>query len=254
MGRRAMRSLLSFMANAAAVAGMRIPANFVRIPTSVVRMPTNVLRLPATTMKIPVGTNSYAGPQEEDTCYLIDTYEGMKYVSSTKPDELAWYLGLEENQLVKGAKPEDLNLIECAEDWSHRGTPQWVCKAERNDEGLPTVQPPPGGRVDMEAIGWEERTWAKATLDTTDDGACFIVSDEEAPDPSKEWFFCSEPSEDENMECTCATESRPLTQYSTAVAMRERRIRVALLRLVPEWMGQAPNGGHAVWMCSKERP
>jgi len=206
--------------------GMRIPANFVRIPTSVVRMPTNVLRLPATTMKIPVGTNSYAGPQEEDTCYLIDTYEGMKYVSSTKPDELAWYLGLEENQLVKGAKPEDLNLIECAEDWSHRGTPQWVCKAERNDEGLPTVQPPPGGRVDMEAIGWEERTWAKATLDTTDDGACFIVSDEEAPDPSKEWFFCSEPSEDENMECT----------------------------LVPEWMGQAPNGGHAVWMCSKERP
>ena len=85
----------------------------------------------------------------------------------------------------------------------------------------------PGSKVDMEAIGWEERTWAKRTNpETTDDGACFIVPDDESPDPTKQWFFCSEPSDDADMQC----------------------------ELVPEWMGSAPDGGHAVWMCSSSPP
>ena len=85
----------------------------------------------------------------------------------------------------------------------------------------------PGSKVDMEAIGWEERTWSKRTdATTTDDGACFIVPEDESPDPAKQWFFCSEPSDDPAMQC----------------------------ELVPEWMGSAPDGGHAVWMCSTEPP
>ena len=58
---------------------------------------------------------------------------------------------------------------------------------------LPGVAPPmrrsalvmqePGTSVDLEAIGWEERTWAKRVQpETTDDGACFIVPDDEAPE------------------------------------------------------------------------
>ena len=85
-----------------------------------------------------------------------------------------------------------------------------------------TIMQEPGTRVDLDAIGWEDRTWAKRA-DITDDGACFIVPDDEAPDPSLQWFFCSEPSDDETMQC----------------------------ELVPEWVGSAPDGGHAVWMCSK---
>ena len=56
----------------------------------------------------------------------------------------------------------------------------------------------------------------------TDDGACYIVDEAEAPDPSRDWFFCSDPSDDETMVC----------------------------ELVPEWMGTAPSGDHAVWLCS----
>ena len=90
------------------------------------------------------------------------------------------------------------------------------------------VMQEPGSKVDMEAIGWEERTWKKRNPDAevTTDGACFIVADEEAPDPSKQWFFCSDPSDDEGMVC----------------------------ELVPEWMGSSPDGGHAVWMCSMDKP
>jgi len=89
------------------------------------------------------------------------------------------------------------------------------------------VMQEPGTEVDLEAIGWEERTWAKrVNADTTDDGACFIVPEDEAPDPSLQWFFCSSPSEDDTMQC----------------------------ELVPEWMGSAPDGGHEVWMCSKAPP
>ena len=75
----------------------------------------------------------------------------------------------------------------------------------------------PGTQVDLESIGWEERTWFKRDPDAplTEDGACFIVSDEESPDPEKQWFFCSDPSDDENMTC----------------------------ELVPEWMSAARRQG-----------
>ena len=46
--------------------------------------------------------------------------------------------------------------------------------------------------------------------------------DDESPDPERDWFFCSDPSDDESMVC----------------------------ELVPEWMGTAPSGDHAVWLCS----
>ena len=76
----------------------------------------------------------------------------------------------------------------------------------------------PGTQVDLESIAWiEERTWFKRDPDAplTEDGACFIVSDEESPDPEKQWFFCSDPSDDENMTC----------------------------ELVPEWMSAARRQG-----------
>ena len=74
----------------------------------------------------------------------------------------------------------------------------------------------PGTKVNPDSIGWEERTWFKRDPDAvTDDGACFIVSEDEAPDPEKQWFFCSDPSEDENMTC----------------------------ELVPEWMSSARRHG-----------
>ena len=91
----------------------------------------------------------------------------------------------------------------------------------------PVIMQEAGSPVDVEAIGWAERTWKKR-VDTqvTDDGACFVVDDKEAPDPSKSWFFCSDPADDDDLQC----------------------------ELVPEWMGEAPNGGHAVWMCSMDKP
>ena len=75
----------------------------------------------------------------DDECYLFDTEdEGRKYVCTSDPEELAWHLGLEMKDLKTGAKPDDLNLIECSEEWSHTGTPQWVCKEgkEEDDEEL----------------------------------------------------------------------------------------------------------------------
>jgi len=85
----------------------------------------------------------------------------------------------------------------------------------------------PGTAVDPEGIGWGERQWKKRTdTPTTDDGACFVISEDESPDLSKQWFFCSDPSDDEAIQC----------------------------ELVPEWMGEAPDGGHAVWLCSAPKP
>lgn len=78
-----------------------------------------------------------------------------------------------------------------------------------------------GTKVDPEAMpggsSMEGRTWFKRDPDApvTDDGACFIVSEDEAPDASKQWFFCSDPSDDENMAC----------------------------ELVPEWMSSACRHG-----------
>jgi len=72
------------------------------------------------------------GP-EADECYLFDTNDGRKYVCTGNPDELAWYMGLELKDLKVGPKPDDLELVECAEDWSHSGTPQWVCKEEAQE-------------------------------------------------------------------------------------------------------------------------
>jgi len=89
---------------------------------------------------------SLAGPQElgPDECYLFDTEEGRKYVCTSDAAELAWHMGLDLRDLVSGHKPEDLNLIECAEEWSHTGTPQWVCKEEpvkvqSEDEGCELI-------------------------------------------------------------------------------------------------------------------
>ena len=99
--------------------------------------------------------NSYAGPDPEDACYLFEA-EGvcvlrlacgtcfvqqlisilyvrrrrLKYVCTSEPGELAFMMGVEEKDLVEGVKPDDLDLIECAEEWSHVGTPQWTCTAK----------------------------------------------------------------------------------------------------------------------------
>jgi len=75
-----------------------------------------------------------AGPDAEDECFLFDTPEGRKYVCTSNPAELAWHMGLEVKDLKTGGKPDDHSLIECAEDWSHNGTPQWVCKAEEQQQ------------------------------------------------------------------------------------------------------------------------
>ena len=53
-----------------------------------------------------------------------------KYVCTSNPEELAWFMGIEQKDLVRGVKPDDLELVECSEEWSHNGTPQWVCKAD----------------------------------------------------------------------------------------------------------------------------
>lgn len=54
-------------------------------------------------------------------------------------------------------------------------------------------------------------------------GACFMLSDDEAPDTSRQWFFCSEPSTDANMRCELISEG---------------------------------HGGRSVWLCStpKDEP
>ena len=75
----------------------------------------------------------------------------------------------------------------------------------------------PGTKVNPDSIGWATRKWFKRDPEApvTDDGACFIVSEDEAPDPAKSWFFCSDPSDDDDMTC----------------------------ELVPEWMSSARRPG-----------
>lgn len=81
----------------------------------------------------------------------------------------------------------------------------------------------PGTRAKLE--DYSDFKFAKQQ--TTSDGACFIVSDDESPDPTRSWFYCDDPAlEDEDMVC----------------------------ELVPEWMGSSPSGDHAVWLCSKPKP
>ena len=58
---------------------------------------------------------------------------------------------------------------------------------------------------------------------TVDDAtACYIVDSAKAPDADKQYFICDDPPFHSGMEC----------------------------ELIPEWMGSAPSGGHAVFMCS----
>mgnify|MGYP004236766731 CR=1 FL=1 len=83
----------------------------------------------------------------------------------------------------------------------------------------------PGTKVNPDSIGWATRKWFKRDPEApvTDDGACFIVSEDEAPDPAKSWFFCSDPSDDDDMTC----------------------------ELVPEWMSSARRHGQKlvrVWV------
>ena len=104
------------------------------------------------------GSEPVTGGPNNDECYLFDSPEGRKYVCTNDPEELAWNAGVEVKDLVTGVKPDDLNLIECAEEWSHTGTPQWVCK-----EGLP-----------------EE-----------DDGGCEMIGETN----DEVWFTCKEGAE-----------------------------------------------------------
>ena len=88
----------------------------------------------------------------------------------------------------------------------------------------------PGTKVNPDSIGWATRKWFKRDPEApvTDDGACFIVSEDEAPDPAKSWFFCSDPSDDDDMTC----------------------------ELVPEWMSSARRHGQKlvrVWVWVRVR-
>ena len=56
----------------------------------------------------------------------------------------AWMLGLDEKDLVSGPKPDDLELVECHEDWSHTGTPQWACSEDNPRAGDSSEAPPHG--------------------------------------------------------------------------------------------------------------
>ena len=68
-------------------------------------------------------------------------------------------------------------------------------------------------------IQWARAAWA-STSDKMEGGECYQVSDM-APDASKEWYFCSSPSETPDMAC----------------------------EKMPEWMGTMPDGS-AVYICS----
>ena len=81
---------------------------------------------------------------------------------------------------------------------------------------------------------YSDYTFAKATgavVAAGDYGECFVVSDEDAPDSEKSWFYCSDPFGDEGEELEGMS-----------------------CELVPEWMGTSPSGDHAVWLCSKSKP
>ena len=112
-------------------------------------------------------SKSEAAELDEGQCFLIDTDEGYvpnpslslsihhqrmhsalsrpgrrKYVCTEDPAELAWMLGIDVATLTSGPKSDDLELVECHEDWSHTGTPQWACSEDgpREDE---TTSPAP---------------------------------------------------------------------------------------------------------------
>ena len=38
-----------------------------------------------------------------------------RYVCTDNPSELAWFMGVDESSLVRGAKPADEDLLECSE-------------------------------------------------------------------------------------------------------------------------------------------
>merc|ERR1711892_161820 len=101
----------------------RLTAQTRRSPSSLIMMKTEALPDSPTDL-------------DDGSCYLIDTDEGRKYVCTDNPQELAWMLGIDEKELTSGPKPDDLELVECHEDWSHTGTPQWACSEDgpREDE------------------------------------------------------------------------------------------------------------------------
>ena len=72
---------------------------------------------------------------------------------------------------------------------------------------------------DFSGIEWARAAWA-TTSDKMVDGECYLVSDL-APDASKEWYFCSTPSDSPDMDC----------------------------EQLPEWMGKMSDGS-AVYICS----
>jgi len=82
-------------------------------------------------------------------------------------------MGVDKKDLIVGPKPDDLELIECAEDWSHSGTPQWVCR-----EGKEEVE-------EVEEEGCEmigetaDEVWFKCTDDKPDGNgvACTDATD-----------------------------------------------------------------------------
>lgn len=53
-------------------------------------------------------------------------------------------LGIDVATLTSGPKPDDLELVECHEDWSHTGTPQWACSEDgpREDETTSSAPQP----------------------------------------------------------------------------------------------------------------
>ena len=119
-----------------------------------------------------------ASPAEldEDSCYLFDTEEGRKYVCTSNPEELAWHMGIDMKDMMTGAKPEDLNLVECAEEWSHTGTPQWVCREES--------PPQANGRAASAAAG--------------DDEGCEIIGETR----DEVWFACADDADKGDVECS----------------------------------------------------
>ena len=69
-------------------------------------------------------------------------------------------------------------------------------------------------------IAWARAAWAAAKDDANLDEGCYLI-DSGAPDASREWFFCSEPSADADMTCEA----------------------------MPEWMGTLESG-ETVYICS----
>lgn len=109
---------------------------------------------------------------DDNECYLFDTDDGRKFVCTSNPEELAWHMGLDVKDLVAGVKPDDQELIECAEDWSFNGTPQWACRA---------------GKEEVEV----------------DDGDCEMIGES----ADEVWFVCSEGKEGiEGVDCSEDTE------------------------------------------------